>query len=147
MDFWIPLLGGALGAALINGILALYKLRRDREVEHDQWLRNEKRDVYQEYLKSGNYLSRFVSLVPERWHLMKDDMKMHVKILLSDDIDFFVPKHLDAPLRAFGAAVTNAFAYEERTTEGLTREQAREDFEEAYQILRKAMRKDLGIKD
>ncbi|MEZ2389066.1 hypothetical protein AB6813_05850 [bacterium RCC_150] len=51
MDFWIPLLGGALGAALINGILALHKLRRDRLNEHEQWLRNEKIETYSQYLE------------------------------------------------------------------------------------------------
>lgn len=52
MDFWIPLLGGALGAALINGVLALYKLRHDVDLEHSQWSRNKRQDVYLGYMSA-----------------------------------------------------------------------------------------------
>lgn len=58
MEFWIPLLGGALGAAVINGILALYKLRRDKEEEYKQWTRNEKLKTYTEFLSDLNPLSK-----------------------------------------------------------------------------------------
>ncbi|MEW1821750.1 hypothetical protein AB0323_13340 [Arthrobacter sp. NPDC080031] len=54
MDFWIPLLGGALGAALINGIVALYKLKRDRQVEHSQWLRDAKQEAYANFFRGAD---------------------------------------------------------------------------------------------
>jgi hypothetical protein len=38
MEFLLPLLGGALGAAIINGVFAFFKLKHDKRVEHDQWL-------------------------------------------------------------------------------------------------------------
>lgn len=57
MDFWIPLFGGALGAALINSIVAVYKLNRDTDVEHDQWTRNEKLKTYSQFLSDINPLS------------------------------------------------------------------------------------------
>ena len=38
MDLLLPLISGALGAALINGVVALYGLHRERRVEHWQWL-------------------------------------------------------------------------------------------------------------
>ncbi|WP_457950428.1 hypothetical protein ACTAQI_07550 [Pseudarthrobacter sp. alpha12b] len=55
MEFLLPLLGGALGAALINGIIALYKLNRDKSDEHDKWLRDNKQEAY----------ARFISAVVE----------------------------------------------------------------------------------
>lgn len=62
MDFWIPLLGGALGAALVNGIVAMYKLRRDREVEHEQWLRDQKLELYANFLDAYTELYKQIKL-------------------------------------------------------------------------------------
>lgn len=50
MDFLIPLLGGALGAALINGVFGLYKIRRDAETEHVQWRRDQRQSEYTKFL-------------------------------------------------------------------------------------------------
>lgn len=50
MEFWLPLVGGAVGAAVINGIFAFYKLRHDTALEHDQWRRGTKLDEYRAYL-------------------------------------------------------------------------------------------------
>lgn len=50
MEFWLPLLGGAAGAAIINGLIALYKLRRDKNDEHSQWLRNQQLAAYVDFL-------------------------------------------------------------------------------------------------
>ncbi|GAT87073.1 hypothetical protein CVCC1112_1732 [Paenarthrobacter nicotinovorans] len=58
MEFLIPLLGGALGAALVNGVLALYKIKRDRQTDHDQWLRNAKLEAYTEFLAAVSPFKR-----------------------------------------------------------------------------------------
>lgn len=56
MDFqiWlIPLLslvGGAAGAAVINGWFGLHKLKADKDTEHATWRRNEKRSAYVDFL-------------------------------------------------------------------------------------------------
>ena len=52
MEFLLPLLGGALGAALINGVVAFYKLRRDASVEHEQWLRDRQEIAYADLIDS-----------------------------------------------------------------------------------------------
>jgi hypothetical protein len=62
MEFLLPLLGGALGAALINGIVAVYKLKRDRLTEHDQWLRDAKLEAYSDFLAAVSPFKRSRSL-------------------------------------------------------------------------------------
>ncbi len=52
MEFLLPLLGGALGAAVINGVVAFYKLRRDASVEHEQWLRDRQVTAYADLIDS-----------------------------------------------------------------------------------------------
>lgn len=54
-NFLTPLLGGALGAAFINGLVALYKLNRDNADEHEKWMRDNKQEAY----------ARFISAVVE----------------------------------------------------------------------------------
>jgi hypothetical protein len=46
MDFWIPLLGSALGGAVITSIFGLIKNRQDKSTEHTQWLRDSKQAAY-----------------------------------------------------------------------------------------------------
>lgn len=58
MEFLLPLLGGAFGAAVINGILALYKLGKDKSDEHWQWLRNQRLDAYVRFLETTDKLQR-----------------------------------------------------------------------------------------
>jgi hypothetical protein len=58
MEFLLPLLGGALGAAVINGVLALYKLRKDKSDEHWQWLRNQRLDAYVAFLETNDNVQR-----------------------------------------------------------------------------------------
>lgn len=58
MEFLLPLLGGALGAAIINGILALYKLKKDKSDEHWQWLRNQRLDAYVAFLETNDNVQR-----------------------------------------------------------------------------------------
>lgn len=138
----VPLATGlfALGGSWLGAHLG-------RRTEHSQWLRNEKRKAYHEFLKSGHFFARYLSDVPEQRQMLKEDMNFHAKILLADDIDFFAPNRLNNHLRAFNSAVVDAFEYEETAKDSLTRKQARENFGKAYKTLRNAMRKDLGITD
>lgn len=53
-NFLTPLLGGALGAASINCVVALYKLRRDRQMEQSQWLRDAKQEAYANFFKEAD---------------------------------------------------------------------------------------------
>jgi hypothetical protein len=52
VDFWIPLLGGALGAAIINGAFAFFKMKHDKLTEHEQWLRGQQVAAYAELIDS-----------------------------------------------------------------------------------------------
>lgn len=61
MDFWIPLLGGALGAALINGVFAFFKLRHDKLTEHGQWLRDQQLTAYADLVDSTQAAMQWVS--------------------------------------------------------------------------------------
>lgn len=51
MDYWFPLIGGASAGAVISSVFALIKTRQDRSIEHGQWLRNQKIDVYTNLLR------------------------------------------------------------------------------------------------
>jgi hypothetical protein len=77
MEFLLPLLGGALGAAVINGVLALYKLKKDKSDEHWQWLRNQRLDAYATFLEATDKVQRsFIDYKNER----KTSEDVHVLI-------------------------------------------------------------------
>ena len=61
MDFWIPLLGGALGAAIINGVFAFFKLKHDKLAEHGQWLRDQQLTAYADLADSTQAAMQWVS--------------------------------------------------------------------------------------
>lgn len=61
MEFLLPLLGGALGAAIINGVFAFFKLRHDKRVEHDQWLRDHQLTSYAGLVDSTKTAAQWVS--------------------------------------------------------------------------------------
>lgn len=52
MDFWIPLIGSALGGAVITSIFGFIKNRQDKAAEHSQWLRDTKQAAYAEFLSA-----------------------------------------------------------------------------------------------
>ncbi|MDF2052014.1 hypothetical protein [Arthrobacter sp. Cr_A7] len=62
MEFLWPLLGGAVGAAIINGIVGYLRLRADRrdadskwkreqDQAHESWIRDKKTEAYTEFLE------------------------------------------------------------------------------------------------
>lgn len=59
MDFqiWLvpvlSLIGGAAGAAIINGAFGIKKLKADRRDEHQRWLRDKKQEAYVEFLEGS----------------------------------------------------------------------------------------------
>ncbi len=53
MEFWIPLVGSALGGALVTSIFGFWKDRRDKKSEHERWLRNEKVETYSRFLENA----------------------------------------------------------------------------------------------
>lgn len=57
-DFWIPLLGSALGGAIVTSIFGLVKTSQDKSNENAQWLRNQKIDVYTNLLRQVHASSR-----------------------------------------------------------------------------------------
>lgn len=61
MDFLIPLLGGALGAALINGVFAYLKLNHDKLTEHEQWLRDKQLASYADLADSTQAAMQWVA--------------------------------------------------------------------------------------
>lgn len=52
MEFLLPLLGGALGAAIINGIFAYLKSRHDKLTEREIWLRGMKQQAYTKFVSA-----------------------------------------------------------------------------------------------
>lgn len=71
MDFWIPLAGGAVGAAIINSIVGYLRLRAERndaasrwrkeqERDRDVWTRDQKQSAYSEFLEEiQNFIHHF----------------------------------------------------------------------------------------
>lgn len=59
MDFqiWVvpilSLIGGAAGAAIINGAFGIKKLKADRRDEHQRWLRDKKQEAYVEFFETS----------------------------------------------------------------------------------------------
>ncbi|GLU58558.1 hypothetical protein [Paenarthrobacter ureafaciens] len=51
MEFLIPLLGSALGGAVIAGLFQILKTRQDGASEHSKWLRDNKLEIYIEVLR------------------------------------------------------------------------------------------------
>lgn len=99
MDFqiWlIPLLsliGGAAGAAFINGWFGLHKMRRDRADEYDRWLRNEKVEVYSSFVDAALAAYDTVPLLrprdPDELHKMREDQQIPLARILmvgSEDV-------------------------------------------------------------
>lgn len=143
-QWWWPYL-----VPTLTGIFALWiGTKFGKATEHSQWLRNEKRQAYQKYLQSGKFLAQMLNRTPAQRDQVKEDMQAHLKTLFADELDFFAPKHLEKPLKAFNSSVTDAFAYEDgEGQESMTRGDTRQKFSAAYGDLRDAMRKDLGIKN
>ncbi|UVJ37992.1 hypothetical protein [Arthrobacter sp. CJ23] len=52
MDFWIPLLGSALGGAVVTSVFGLIKNGQDKSIEHARWLRDSKQSAYAEFLSA-----------------------------------------------------------------------------------------------
>lgn len=57
-DFWIPLLGSALGGAIVTSVFGLIKNSQDKANEKAQWLRNQKIDVYTNLLRQVHASNR-----------------------------------------------------------------------------------------
>jgi hypothetical protein len=78
MDFLFPLLGGAVGAAVINGIVGYLRLKADRkdaasqwqreqEHPHESWVRDKKQEAYTEFLEEvQTFIHRFSKYNNER---------------------------------------------------------------------------------
>lgn len=95
MDFWIPLLGGALGAALVNGIVAVYKLHRDREIEHEQWLRDQKVELYSNFLDAYTELYKQIQLAKDDGR-MRSDLDPYVSQASPTRISLIAPDEIAA---------------------------------------------------
>src|SRR4051794_21326420 len=66
MDFWIPLLGGALGAALINGLFGWWKHSAERKAEHDKWLRGQRQEAYVSFMRGVSDAVKEIQVLPGR---------------------------------------------------------------------------------
>lgn len=66
MDFqiWVvpilSLIGGAAGAAIINGAFGIKKLKADRRDEHQRWLRDKKQEAYVEFFETSRVVLNLV---------------------------------------------------------------------------------------
>lgn len=75
MEFLLPLFGGALGAAVVNGVFAFFKLKHDKRVEHDQWLRDHQVTTYADLVDSTKTAAQWVSSAYkiDSWKVRNDE--------------------------------------------------------------------------
>lgn len=89
----LSLIGGAAGAAIINGWFGLHKMGRDRTDEYDRWLRNEKVEVYSSFVDAALAAYDTVPLLrpkdPDELHKMREDQQIPLARILmigSEDV-------------------------------------------------------------
>jgi hypothetical protein len=56
MDYWIPLIGSALGGAGLTAIFGIWKDSRDKDSEHARWLRDAKQIAYVKFIDGAQNL-------------------------------------------------------------------------------------------
>lgn len=145
MDFWIPLLGSALGGAVITSVFGLIKNRQDKADEHAQWLRNRKIDAYGRHLKT--YALASVSMTQYRALLAPDTGHTNYEDMVATEIDLLaspvVKKALgkfDNAFHEFGSNFLEGQTYDKDAVMQLRLRLALEEKE-----LIKVFRTDLGI--
>lgn len=89
----LSLIGGAAGAAVINGWFGIFKLKADRVDEYDRWLRNQKVEVYSAFIDAAFTAYQTVPLlrpkdVDELQTVREDQQIPLARILMigSDDV-------------------------------------------------------------
>lgn len=63
-DWLGPLLGGAIGAALINVVFGFWKHQADRKNQHRRWLRDKKLEAYVDFFESSKRVHNFALQAP-----------------------------------------------------------------------------------
>lgn len=63
-DWLVPLLGGAIGAALINVVFGFWKHQADRKDQHRRWLLEKKLEAYVDFLESSRRVHSFAIQAP-----------------------------------------------------------------------------------
>lgn len=139
MDFWIPLLGSALGGAVITSIFGFVKHHQDKATEHAQWLRNQKIDVYTNLLRQShvslhNIRAAENGLRPQKKALkdITDITNARLMVVGSREVRSRAIIHIDNLARAFQAVGTERYgqAIEAANTAGMYLEESiREDLD------------------
>jgi hypothetical protein len=118
MEFLLPLLGGALGAALINGVFAFFKSKHDKRAEHDQWLRDKQVTAYAELIDSV----KAATLWANDAYKIESDQTRHdegLKVMGSLKSGHLVMLAPDATLKAADDMITSLYNFvQEVSTHG-----------------------------
>jgi hypothetical protein len=154
MDFWIPLLGSALGGAVITAIFGLFKGHQEKLTEREQWLRDQKMSEYVAMLGMIN------SIIRHNKALIEDgakavSMPMPEEIQMSA-LSLLAPKPVRRTLgelvtvvtgltQATALWITNSLEVGKSADLKVARE-ALQESERKFQTLISEMRKDLNVK-
>jgi hypothetical protein len=148
MDFWIPLLGSALGGALVTSIFGLVKSHQDKASEHAQWLRNQKVDVYTNLLRQTHASARASKAaafdMPTVEHHLEDIADVtnaRLMIVGSQEVRSKAEWHFYNLHRAFEATTPKDFETFERSSLKVTESRLEEAIREDLDVIEKVARK------
>lgn len=160
MEFLLPLLGGAVGAAIINGVVGYLRLKADRsdadskwkreqQEAHETWTRNKKEEAYTEFLgEVQTFIHRFGRYNHEHGTPVKDVLeasgvvKNHRLLLLASP-------EVRAAQRDIGVEINKARAILSRPMPPRPKDPALAELSKAFHVKRDAFlaaaQRDLGL--
>ncbi|MFF2297394.1 hypothetical protein [Arthrobacter sp. NPDC058127] len=115
MDFWIPLLGGALGAAIINGVFAYFRSKHDKLTEHGRWLRDQQATAYAALIDSTREASQWV-LSAYKIESEQERHEQGLAVLASLKSGHLVMLAPDATLKAADDMINNLYEFAQEVT-------------------------------
>lgn len=141
----VPLVGSALGGAIITSIFGVIKHNQEKQLEHRQWLRNRKIDVYTKHLNAYAVLANAVDGNSSLTDLTR--VKESFERLITAEVDLIATPEVRVAVTELDQAMKN---YMENFVGGTKLEPEEKlelgtDLRKSMRKLQAAFRKDLDI--